>query len=106
MQVYRRRGYLAGLCALAAALSLLALEAEAKIACVDGFQRVQGSMIATPYCQDALLGRVARQYGFRVSDREIRYNPNTKIHICRFVGQDIRVRPTCDESARGRGRGF
>jgi hypothetical protein len=93
--------------ALAAGFAAVPMtEAQAKIACVDGFQRVQGSMISTPYCQDALLGRVARQYGFRVSDRQIRNNPNTKIHICRFVGHDIRVRFNCVDSLPSRGRFF
>ncbi len=89
-----------------AVLATLAQPAMAKIGCTrDGFQIVQGNPIATPYCQDQLLARVARQYGLRVSDAEVRNNPNTKRRICRFVGRDIRVQPTCAETNYGR-RGF
>lgn len=80
--------------------------AHAKIQCLDGFQRVQGNWLATPYCQDALLGKVARQYGMTASDAHIRNNPNFKRHVCRLVGQDIRVRSTCLEANPSRGRGF
>ncbi len=80
--------------------------ALAKIACTsDGYQIVQGTPLSTPYCQDNLLGKVARQYGMRVSDVEIRQNPNTKRYVCRFVGRDIRVQQTCGET-NYRGRGY
>ena len=79
--------------------------AAAAIDCRDGFQRVQGNLIATPFCQDALVGAVARQYGYRVSDREIRENVNLKRHLCRLIGRDIRIQPACLESG-GRGRGY
>ncbi|MCH9766132.1 MAG: hypothetical protein K0U34_09095 [Alphaproteobacteria bacterium] len=69
--------------------------AEARIVCKNGAQKQRGQWIVTPYCQDALLGKVARQYGVRVSDSALRNNPNRKRHVCRFVGQDIRVRDTC-----------
>lgn len=70
--------------------------AEAKIRCANGFQILKnGSRLATPYCQDDLLARVAREYGHRVSSAKIRSNPNTKRYVCRFVGQDIRVQQTC-----------
>jgi hypothetical protein len=65
------------------------------IECVRGFQRVNGQMIATPYCQDEDLAEVARGYGFRASAAQIRNNPNFKKEICRFVFQDIRVQITC-----------
>ena len=79
----------------------------AAIQCKDGFQLVQGNYLATPYCQDDLLAKVARQYGMRLSAAAIRENPNTKRHVCRFVGLDIRVLQTCIEVSPGlRGRGF
>ncbi|MFN0217823.1 MAG: hypothetical protein ACKVP4_03295 [Hyphomicrobium sp.] len=79
------------------ALSLVAVPAAfAKIRCsADGFQYVQGSWLSTPYCQDNLVAKVARQYGVKVSDAEIRYNPNRKAEVCRFVGHDIRIRNAC-----------
>jgi hypothetical protein len=67
----------------------------AAIKCENGFQRVQGDLIATPYCQDQYLAQVARQYGFDASAAKIRNNPNYKKEICRFVFNDIRVQSTC-----------
>lgn len=98
--------WLGGLFAVAIANFAGVTSAHAKIQCADGFQRVQGNWLATPYCQDALLGKVARQYGMRASDVEIRNNPNFKRHVCRLVGQDIRVRSTCLEVNPYRGRGL
>jgi hypothetical protein len=70
----------------------------AKIKCKNGAQLVGGNWIATPYCQDALLARVAREHGFKVSNHDIRHNPNKKRNICRFVGKDIRVQENCIQS--------
>lgn len=82
--------------AVAIAIAIAPTPASAKIRCSpDGFQYVQGSWLSTPYCQDGLVGKVARQYGVRVSDAEIRWNPNRKAEVCRFVGHDIRIRNAC-----------
>ena len=78
-----------------AAVLASTLTAEAAIQCRNGAQLVSGSYIITPYCQDKLLAQVARQYGSRVSFAEIRDNPNTKRHVCRLVGRDIRVFENC-----------
>lgn len=82
-------------------------EPAAAIECRGGFQVVQGNLLATPYCQDALLANVARQYGFKTSAAAIRENPNHKREICRFVGRDIRVQENCiTANPNGRGRLF
>jgi hypothetical protein len=73
----------------------LSTPAAAGIKCKKGFQRVEGNLIATPYCQDQYLAQVAREYGFRASARRIRNDPNYKKEICRFVFNDIRVQTTC-----------
>lgn len=95
----------------AAAVAAIALTgpalpaAAAGIVCKNGYQLVQGNYIATPYCQDALLTRVAREYGMKVSGSAIRWNPNYKRQVCRTVGHDIRVQENCrtvDPSVRGR----
>ena len=81
--------------------------AEAAIKCSNGFQLVEGSYLATPYCQDALLADVARKYGMRASAIAIRENPNYKREVCRLIGRDIRVQDTCVTVEPGvRGRGF
>ncbi len=65
------------------------------IDCVRGYQRIQGNLIATPYCQDQQLAQVARGYGIRASAAKIRNNPNYKKEVCRTVFNDIRVQITC-----------
>ena len=69
--------------------------AEARIKCHNGYQIVQGNRLATPFCQDALVAKVAREYGSRVSAKAIRSNPNLKKDVCRLIGQDIRVHHAC-----------
>lgn len=93
-----------GWAALAAPFAMLVLATPAAaITCKDGYQLVQGNYLATPYCQDDLLAKVARQYGMRTSASAIRENPNYKREVCRLVGRDIRVQQTCiDANAYGR----
>lgn len=65
------------------------------IVCDRQFQVINGSRISTPYCSDKLLGQVARERGFRVSDESIRQSANVKSDICRSLGQDNRLRTIC-----------
>ena len=89
---------IAVLCSGAAlALVMMYGPVEAKITCSNGNQLVNGSWIVTPYCQDELVARVARQYGVRASASHIRNNPNYKRHVCRLIGQDIRIKQSCEE---------
>lgn len=75
----------------------------AGIVCKESYQVVRGQEIATPYCADNYLAQVARLYGMRVSNAEVRSNPNRKREVCRFIGHDIRVSDNCDhENSRGR----
>lgn len=91
----------------ALAASAAGASPAAAIECRDGFQVVQGNLLATPYCQDALLAAVAREYGFKTSAAAIRENPNHKREICRFVGRDIRVQENCiTANPNGRGRSY
>ncbi len=86
----------AGAASLALVAVALSPSAEAGgIQCRDGNQLVAGSYISTPYCRDELLATVAREYGMRAPAEKIRYNPNFKREVCRFVGQDIRVQDNC-----------
>jgi hypothetical protein len=78
-----------------AALAVTLAGPAAAIKCEKGFQRVQGDLIATPYCQDQYLAEVAHQYGFKASANRIRNDPNYKKELCRFVFNDIRVQTTC-----------
>ncbi len=91
-----------GLLALPLCLAAV-MPAMAGIRCVNGNQVVNGSLLATPYCQDLLLYKVARQYGVKTSKTEILYNPNHKRNVCQFVGRDIRVHQACiDANSVGR----
>ena len=93
---------LAGTMALAAAVSSFANLANAGgIRCLDGSQLVAGNYISTPYCKDELLAQVARSYGMKAPADKIRYNPNFKREVCRFVGYDIRVQDNCLNEAPG-----
>jgi len=95
-----------GLGAALAALSLplvASAPAEARIKCVNGDQIVNGTPIATPYCQDELVAKVAREHGMRVSAAKVRNNPNYKRQVCQFVGRDIRISQACiDANSVGR----
>jgi len=78
--------------------------AAAAIKCSNGFQLVDGAMLSTPYCRDNFVAAVARQYGLDAPDAKVRNNPNFKRHVCRFIGQDIRIKEACEEvepSSRG-----
>lgn len=69
---------------------------EAKIKCKGPYQVVRGvGNIATPYCEDSYLAKVAREFGVRVSARAIRNNPSKKDEVCSLMGFDNRVRDIC-----------
>ncbi len=79
--------------------------ADAAIVCKDGFQKSGGGWISTPYCNDAHLAQIARKHGVKVSDAEIRSNPNTKYEICRFLSGSPTARDYCpDDGGDFRGR--
>jgi hypothetical protein len=78
------------------AVAALAATPASAIECEGNFQvQRSGDLIATPYCEDSYLAAVAREYGMRISAKEIRYNPSEKERTCRFVGNDNRVKNTC-----------
>ena len=83
--------------AFVVATMLLANTATAAgIVCRDGYQVVNGQEISTPYCADGNIAKVARESGWKVTDKQIRQNPNLKDEVCRHMGADIRVREDCD----------
>jgi hypothetical protein len=93
------------LCLAALQSAALPQLAHAAIVCKDGFQRSGGAWISTPYCNDAHLAQIARNRGVRVSDAEVRNNPNKKSEICRFLNSSPTARDYCpDERSGSRGR--
>jgi hypothetical protein len=69
--------------------------AEAAIACDGNFQVVNGYPVATLYCREWNLARVARKFGWHVSVDEIRYSEGRKAQLCRAIGFDNRVQEVC-----------
>lgn len=87
----------AAIAAIATAVSVLPV--QARIACKDGYQRVQGNEIATPYCQDEYFAAVARDHGFNVSGNAIRGSYTLKEEVCRYISADIRVSDQCPSNS-------
>lgn len=78
------------------ALMLMLVQSHAeRIVCDGNYQVVNGHALATPYCRELNLARVARTYGWSVSDEAIRYSETTKAQVCRAIGFDNRVQETC-----------
>ncbi|MFM1814087.1 MAG: hypothetical protein RLZ98_782 [Pseudomonadota bacterium] len=69
--------------------------AEARISCSGPWQIVDGRHIASPFCGDEHLAKVARQYGMHVSGRALRRSFAMKQETCQLVGHDNRVREIC-----------
>jgi hypothetical protein len=80
----------------------LAAPAGAVIRCDGNYQIINGQPHATPYCQDQNLAEVARAYGMRVSGSAMRNSPSEKQRVCRFIGNDVRVREACHGSGQDR----
>ena len=97
------KGYPAGIAMAALSGAVLFTGPAHAIECEQEYQRVSGNLIATPYCQDGYLARVAADFGMKAPADKIRNNPSYKREVCRLVGQDIRVQSICDsEAPRGR----
>jgi hypothetical protein len=69
------------------------MTAFARILCDGDFQVTQHGRIATPYCQDEQIARVANSYGDRVSAAEV--HNLTKVYLCQTIGYDWRLQSAC-----------
>ncbi|MEG6510154.1 hypothetical protein V6C03_14385 [Methyloligella sp. 2.7D] len=81
--------------ALGLGLALSAGPAEARIKCNGIFQQNKNGPIATPYCAEQEIARVARSYGEKVTDAEVHNNPLTKVRLCQLYGNDNRLKGAC-----------
>jgi hypothetical protein len=82
--------------AAAALLSgLAASPAQARIECRGNFQVSKYGMIATPYCQEENIARVARSYGMNVTGAEVRNDALKKVYLCQIIGNDTRLKGAC-----------
>ena len=80
------------------ALSLLvatALPASAKIRCEGNFQMTKNGPIATPYCEEEQIAKVARSLGANVTAAQVHNDPLKKVYLCQVYGQDIRLKGSC-----------
>jgi hypothetical protein len=94
---------LASLATFAAAALLTvasAWPAKARIECRGNFQITKYGPIATPYCQEEEIARVARSFGMKVSGAEVRNNALKKVYLCQIIGDDIRLKGSCGAYSR------
>src|SRR5581483_10392741 len=82
-----------------AAVGLLAIAAstpaEARIQCQGNFQVGPYGLIATPYCEEEQIARVAQAYGWKVTATEIHRDPLKKVYVCQVLGYDNRLKGSC-----------
>ena len=71
--------------------------------CRDNFQVTKYGLISTPYCEDQQIARVARSYGFNVSDAEVHNNPEHEGLFCQIIGNDNRLKGSCGAYSEPRG---
>jgi hypothetical protein len=69
--------------------------AAAGIPCDGEFQITKYGPIATPYCGDQVIARVANSYGWRDSAAGVGSNPLAKVYICQTLGYDWRLQGPC-----------
>jgi hypothetical protein len=70
--------------------------AAAKILCKGIFQGTKtNGLIATPYCGDEEIARVARTYGWKVTGDQVRNDPLKKVYVCQALGGDVRIQSPC-----------
>ncbi len=69
--------------------------AAARIRCQGEFQVTRYGLIATPYCGEEEIARVANSYGSRVTAAEVHNNPLTKVYLCQTIGYDWRLQSPC-----------
>jgi hypothetical protein len=82
--------------ALTALLAIAAAEpAAARIQCQGNFQITKYGPIATPYCEEEQIARVAQSRGWKVTAQEIHKNPLKKVYVCQILGGDVRLKGSC-----------
>ena len=79
----------------ATVLAVYPLPATAHILCDGEFQITKYGPIATPYCGDQVIARVANSYGWRDSAAQVGTNPLAKVYICQTLGTDWRLQGPC-----------
>ena len=91
----RNLRYLAGSAFAVMALVAVAAPAQARIQCQGNFQVSPYGLIATPYCEEEQIARVAQSYGWKVTAQEVHRNPLKKVYVCQVLGYDNRLKGSC-----------
>ena len=86
---------LASLAVMALVLIAFAQPAAARIQCQGNFQISKYGPIATPYCEEEQIARVAQSYGWKVTADEVHNNPLKKVYVCQNLGGDNRLKGSC-----------
>ena len=67
----------------------------ARIQCQGNFQVSKYGLIATPYCEEEQIAKVARSYGWKVTGRQVHRDPLKKVYLCQILGHDVRLKGSC-----------
>ena len=89
------RAHLSACLAASALLVALAGPAAARIECQGNFQMSKYGPIATPYCEEEQIAKVAQSYGWKVTADQVHKDPLTKVYVCQNLGYDIRMKGSC-----------
>ena len=96
MTVHRTLGFGLIVLAVVGLLDIALLkQAHARIQCQGNFQITKYGPVATPYCEEEQIARVARSYGWKVTASEVHKNPLKKVYICQILGGDTRLKGSC-----------
>ena len=55
----------------------------------------ENGLIATPYCEEEKIARVARSYGVNVTGAEVHNDALKKVYLCQTYGNDNRLKGSC-----------
>jgi hypothetical protein len=87
------------LIAMAGAAFIIAIgiqSATARIECQGNFMVTKkNGLIATPYCEEEQIAKVAQSYGWKVTAKQVHNDPLVKVQICQVLGGDVRLKGSC-----------
>lgn len=70
--------------------------AAARIECQGNFMVTKkNGLIATPYCEEEQIAKVAQSYGWKVTAKQVHNDPLVKVQICQVLGGDVRLKGSC-----------
>jgi hypothetical protein len=76
-------------------VAAIATPVQARIQCQGNFQMSKYGPIATPYCEEEQIARVAQSYGWKVTAQQVHQDPLKKVYVCQVLGNDNRLKGSC-----------